>query len=168
MADDHTSEPERRLAERLRREAEASRPAFSDALHLRFVEAIGRHAAQTRVERPAARPWRPAYAGVAACVAAACLVVATLVVLRRAETPGPVPGTPTTTALAHPSPNPLAGLDALADVSNTAAADVGLLVDSTLARKQWAYLDHDARAATEMLLDNLPLKMLVGKEGIRD
>ena len=84
--------------------------------------------------------------------------------LRRAESPGPIPGAPTTTASAHPSPDPLAGLDALADVSNTAAADVGALVDATLARKQWAYLDHDARAATEMLLDNLPLKMLVAKE----
>ncbi|MCX7428334.1 MAG: hypothetical protein NTW96_22230, partial [Planctomycetia bacterium] len=77
----------------------------------------------------------------------------------------PISETPTTTALAHRSPDPLAGLDALADVSNLAATDVGALVDSTLARKQWAYLDHDARAATEMLLDNLPLKMLVAKEG---
>jgi hypothetical protein len=166
MADNRIGEQERELAERLRREAEASRPAFSEALHSRFVEAIREHAGQAGVERRVARPWRrPAYLGVVAACAAACLVVATLVVLRRAESPGLTSGTPTTTALAHPSPDPLAGLDALADVSNLAATDVGALVDSTLARKQWAYLDHDARAATEMLLDNLPLKMLVAKEG---
>ncbi|MCX7428530.1 MAG: hypothetical protein NTW96_23255, partial [Planctomycetia bacterium] len=143
MADNRIGEQERELAERLRREAEASRPAFSEALHSRFVEAIRERAAQTGVERPAGLlRRRPAYVGAVAACAAACLVVATLVVLRRAESPGPTPETPTTTALAHPSPDPLAGLDALADVSNTAATDVGALVDSTLARKQWAYLDH--------------------------
>jgi hypothetical protein len=45
----------------------------------------------------------------------------------------------------------------LTSVTSDAAEQLRLLVDSTLSRQQWAYLDHDVQVAARLLLEQLPL-----------
>lgn len=152
--------PEERLAARLRREADAARPAFSESLHARFLAAADR--SEPAAHPPPARPFASriaTYFGAVAC-AAAILVAAVL------WGPGLVapPADDGATALVKPSPDPIAGLGALAALGDETASDVGEFVNSTLARTKWAYLDRDAETAARMLADRLPLKMLVSKD----
>ncbi len=45
-------------------------------------------------------------------------------------------------------------------LADRAAAEIDALVDSTMVQQQWAYLDHDARLAAEVLLDQLPFDVM--------
>jgi hypothetical protein len=55
----------------------------------------------------------------------------------------------------EPELRPDEDLQSPTDVPGNPAVDIGLLVDSTLTDRRWAYLDHDARLAARMLLTQL-------------
>ena len=169
MVENVTPDDERHLAERLRREAAAERPAFSDELHRRIVEAVGAAKVQpgsSGRRRLGPRAWLSA-ALVASLAGAATVAVSRY--LDRDEPPGPAPRE---TAVVPPDPAPLPEapqpkrllppderprLDPLDAVAGGTAETVGGLVDATLTRSQWAYLDHDARVAADLVLSQLPL-----------
>ncbi len=144
---------ERGLADRLQAEAKATRPAFSDALHDRICQSL-KPQATPPARRASGR--RSVHARLSAAVVATLLVGAGLVASWLGKSPGP--GLP-----------PDAGGIASIDLQETAAdpdmitAPTGevaerlaLMVDEALTTSQWAYLDHDARVAVRLLLDQLP------------
>jgi hypothetical protein len=147
---------ERALAERLKGEAQASRPAFSEDLHARICGAV--RAGQAGPDRP-----RDALAGRArwayVALAAACLVGAAALAWRL-TTPAVSPANAPDTAKLPAGPSsPPTDLETLTGIPDRTAEHVGALVESTLANQQWAYLDHDARLAADMLLDQFPLEI---------
>jgi hypothetical protein len=170
--DDSITPREERLAELLRREAEAERPAFSEELHQRIVEAVASRAVpgQPRGE------WRsPPRARLAAAVAAGLLVAAMLLVALWAgrDPTGAVPpqgaamGPSGGEAATEPDALDPPGPDPLEMVAASPAATLGTQFDLTLAKSQWAYLDHDARFAAGLVLDQLPLDLgLSGEDEI--
>jgi hypothetical protein len=160
------------LADRLRREALASRPEFSAELHARLCRAIEKHQAESVAIEP--RPARvgPATRWAVAALAACCLLAAAVVVWQTAARPGggsgqepgelagvkepaSQPNMPDTVAIAA-TVDPLAGLEDMTDAAGRAADELGSLVDSAVATQRWAYLDHDARQAMETLAARLP------------
>ena len=150
-----TPDDEKILADRLKREAQASRPQFSELLHARICRAIGQSKLQT-ARRPAAVqwPWRWAYAAIAATL----LVGVSLVAWRLSTAPGPSPRPPVEDLARDDSARPLRELPRLDEVDRT-VTQVGSLVDSTLTTQQWAYLDHDARLVAELLIDQFPFDL---------
>ncbi len=161
MVDEPGNILEEALRDRLRREAESKRPAFSESLHAKIMAAV--EASEPTAQVPPAR--RPtgrfaAYAAAAAACAAAVLVA----VSWREPDARPVAAPGHATARSEPVPDPIAGLNALAKLGGETASDVGELVNTTLGRTKWAYLDRDAETAARLLADRLPLEMLIGKE----
>ncbi len=170
MVERLSPENERRLADRLRREAEDRRPEFSESLHQRIVEATTWHKVQPR---PAAfgRPELRAWLGAALAVGIA--VVATVGVWQYVHREAPQALQPRETAVLPPGEvaEPETGhdvppvdveqspLDPLDAVAGGTAETVGNLVDATLRKSQWAYLDHDARLAADLMLAQLPLDL---------
>lgn len=137
---------EERLAARLKLEAQATRPAFSEALHARICQALDD--SEPPVPRRRLRwRWRDHWALVA--IAATLLVGVSLAVWWSRKGPGPTE-VPSEVAVA-------AGPDMITGPTVRAAEDVGMLVDSTFSEGQWAYLDHDAQVAVRLLMDQLPL-----------
>jgi anti-sigma factor RsiW len=143
------------LAGRLKREAEALRPAFSEELHTRICRAVRQSGA--RPDRPApVRSWsrRLVYAALAATL----LISASLIALRLSRLELAPPGPRGVAPRIASTTDPLAGVEALIDVTDDAAEQV-MLVDSTLIDRQWAYLDHDVRMAAGLLIDQLRLDL---------
>lgn len=165
MTEPISPDDEKALADCLKREAEASRPAFSEGLHARIRQEVA-HGELHSWRRPAARPlgrrWISA-AVAATCVVSASLVAWQLVAWHLSTRSVPEPGPPEVTALVSEPADPLAGLSAIADVTDR-AEHVGMLVYSSLTTQQWAYLDHDARIATRMLIDQWPLEIAMTGE----
>jgi len=150
------------LADRLKHEAEASRPAFSEALHGRIVEAIRQ--CESQPPSAAARSWwrQPRLLAVAAAV---CLAITSLAVWRLAVRSGPGPEPTDETAEVPPVPDdPVPALDALVETPDGTARRVGAILDGELTDRRWAYLDQDARLAAELLMDQLPLDLLASNE----
>ena len=149
---------ERVLADRLRREAEASRPAFSEELHERIClvtnqgDAPSRsETASPRPEIPSPRPDRRLWLTAAATLllAGASLLAWQLNINSDTQVSNPNTPAPVTPNDDGPMDQDLAGFSEITD--STAAG--ALLVDSILTTEGWAYLDHDARVATELVLN---------------
>jgi hypothetical protein len=150
-------EDETALAQRLRGEAHASRPEFSEQLHARICAAIRMHRPRSQAPRKTSltlRRWACA-AATAAC--AAGVVLAAGRAFWRADPRHDL----TDRAVAAVEPSAPPDLEALA--SGTAQR-WGALVDAAWTTSQWAYLDHDARLAANLLLDQLPLELAASKE----
>ncbi len=150
---------ERGLAERLRREAEASHPAFSEELHQRICLVVE----QGDLPSPPRERTSPIGRRLWTSVAATLLLVGSVLLgwqlknLEVAQPEMPQPeGVENDTSLAMVS----AELGGLSDVTNR-TTDGALRMDSALTTKGWAHLDHDARLATELVLNQFPLDMLV-------
>jgi len=157
------NDEERRLAERLKREAQATRPAFSEALHTRICQSLRqgevpvrrrgtvgwhwRHASGTRWLRSG---WWPV------AIAATLLLGVSLVGWWLGRPPGPGPGPSELVVVPAGSPDPVADPGMITGPTARTAEQVGVLVDSTVSAGQWAYLDHDARVAFRLLMDQLP------------
>jgi len=155
-------EEEKTLADRLRREARATCPAFSETLHAQIVRAVRQQGAQSR--RPPGKSWWQRRWAVAVA-AAACLAITSLAVWRLAVWETPIPDPVEGTALVPSTPDDSApALDALVELPDGTAEGLGSAIDSALADQRWAYLDHDARIAAGLLLDQLPLDMLAAHD----
>lgn len=150
-SDPHSDEP---WAEPLRREAAAHRPAFSEERHARILEALKplRRERRSRIG-PAGRR---RLAGLLAL--AALVLVAVWGAWWQA-------GRSSSLAVRPPRPrgveagNGLAELQAMARAPDRTAEQLDVLVESTRSRR-WAYLDHDARVATQLLMEQIPFDML--------
>jgi hypothetical protein len=148
------------LADRLRREAEASRPAFSEELYERICLVVKLddglsppETASPRSETASPRPNRRLWLSVAATL----LLAGTSLLAWQLNNPNtPVTLPPIDNNSIASIPQDLDGISEITD--NTAAG--ALLVDSALTTEGWAYLDHDARVATELILNQLPLDAL--------
>lgn len=154
------------LADRLKLEAEASRPAFSETLHARIVQTIEQAIEECETQPPPPRGrswWRESW--LLAVAAAVCLVITSLAVWRLAVWSGPRPDPIGGTAEVPSSPDDsVPALDALVEMPDGTARRVGTYVDLELRDRRWAYLDHDARIAAELLMDQLPLDLLASND----
>ena len=163
------NDQKQRLARRLKREARATRPAFSAALHARICRAIEQEGAAR--PRRSALPRMPRRRLLAA--AAAALVVGAALLASWWSRPEPRRPTPVAKPSAPQTPSEEPGA-ALADVPqelSEAVADpgtitgptgqiarhFGLLADKAVSEGQWAYLDHDLGVALRLLADQFPL-----------
>lgn len=161
MLESRSSDGEKRLADRLKREASATRPAFSENLHARICQALQRCEAPASLRpkrRRLPRRW------VLVAVAATLLVSACLAAWRLFRPPGPA-WRPIDTDIVvvdvpdpagDPDVSPVVDPEMITGPAGDAAEQVVMLVDSTLSTGQWAYLDHDARVAVELLVGQLP------------
>jgi hypothetical protein len=155
------------IADRLRREAKETRPEFSESLHMRICRAV-EQSEMAEPPRPVALPYL-SRGGITAAVAAT-LAVGVLYLVWQGNSPSglfspsgsvPKPGEIVSSAgqekaVVNPDPRPNEALSSPIDVPGNPAVEIGLLVDSTLTNRRWAYLDHDVQLATRMLLDQLP------------
>jgi hypothetical protein len=149
------------IADRLRHEAKDTRPAFSESLHVRICRAV-EQSEMAEPPRPVALPYS-SRGGITAAVAAT-LAVGVLYLVWQGNSPSgsvPKPGEIVSSAgqekaVVNPEPRPDEALPSSTDVPGNPAVEIGLLVDSTLTNRRWAYLDHDLQLATRMLLDQLP------------
>ena len=155
MVNSITLEEEKNLADHLRREAETTRPEFSETLHGRILRTLEDRKSPARQHGQASWPRRRwAYAAVAATL----LIGASLLAWRLSTTTGPGPGPAEEIATGDDPAGPPAVLPAMVDVAGMAdgtTQQVGTLA-SVLTTEQWAYLDHDARVAMDLLIDQLP------------
>jgi hypothetical protein len=148
------NDEERRLADRLKREAQATRPAFSEALHVRICEALKQCEAPVRqgiVTWWLRTGWWPV------AIAATLLVSVSLVAWWLGRPPGPEARSREVVTIPIESPDPVADPGMITGPTARTAEHVGMLVDSTVSAGQWAYLDHDARVAFRLLMDQLAL-----------
>jgi hypothetical protein len=90
-------------------------------------------------------------------IAATLLVGVSLVAWWLGRPAGPGPGPREVVMIPAELPDPGTDPDMITGATARTAEHVGLLVDSTVSAGQWAYLDHDARVAFRMLMDQLPL-----------
>lgn len=158
---------ERLLAERLRREAFASRPEFSEALHARLCQAV--EASRSVTPSPAARPLDPRsratpwsmILALAACFLAMSLVgwqvyrwdqQAGLAGVNRPDLKSPGEPAP---SLAQASSEPV-NLHPVAGLAEGMSASLPALMDSALTGQRWAYLDHDAQLTMELFKQRFP------------
>jgi len=156
MVDCDSENPRKALAERLKHEAEVTRPAFSEALHARICRAVGQCELR-ELPQPSApllrRPW------VWSAIAVTLLLGALLLVWKTRVPTGPTPEPIGVARRTEREPEPAEEAELPTDVIVDVPVDVGVLVDSTLANRRWAYLDHDARLAAQVLIAQLPLDM---------
>jgi hypothetical protein len=163
---------EQSLADRLRREASADRPEFSEGLHRRMCAAMEMHPAEAaalvqRADR------RRRFRLVSAAAAAAALVVAMLVtwqtffVGRGIEPVAKVP-VPTAAPDRESAPGSRAGvppddrdLAAIGELAEEASQQIVVLMEQTAEWPQFARLDYGATRAFRELSDRVPLDALV-------
>lgn len=164
------------LARQLREEALEERPEFSDSLHERLSQAVRAAAEQTQSKRRPAgkmpsRRWSLGFA------TAAAILIAALLVWQVVKQPG---ASAPQENVVHNRPLPSAGegdpnaaasvgeLLAAMDLAHDAAAEFDAMADEVFAAHAWAYLDHDARLALDMIVDQIPLDALVDPAGSED
>jgi hypothetical protein len=71
------------------------------------------------------------------------------------DVPDPA-GDPDVNPAVDPDVGPVVDPEMITGPAGEAAEQVVMLVDATLTTGQWAYLDHDARVAVDMLVGQLP------------
>lgn len=164
MAEQITREENRALAEALKREAEAMRPEFSEGLHERICVALRQ--SQARAAPLLVASWR-GRRWISAAVAAVCVIGVSLAAwqLIGPSAPVPVPVVPVVEEAKLPeASDPLEGWSEATVEPRRTVQLVGLMVDSNLTVNQWASLNHDARLATRMLIDQLPFDVTGARE----
>lgn len=137
-----------RLADALRREAQTTRPAFSESLHARIRQAVSAERTIVAPQR-AAMPWRQHWTSLAA--AAAAVLVAVSLSAWWLNRPSQFEPKLTRTTPSQPD------VTEFASITGLAAEQLGQLVDSTLMQQQWGYLDHDAQLAAQLFMELLPV-----------
>lgn len=154
------------IRERLRREAFASRPEFSEALHQRIIRSVGERFAEGvavgRSNTAASRRWR----GLMTVLTAACVLAAVAISwqfgqhLMRPDDRSLLPndGLATSSFVSNGKIEDLPPINVLTDHAMTSLD--GLLASSGFALPS-TQLAHDARLAADSLLQRLPLDMEV-------
>ena len=147
------------LRRQLLREAEVTRPAFSETLHEQIWRAVEESKATVAVAEPhgTSARWRLRWA--TAVAIAASLLVGVLV--WQAVEEKTIPGSSVTVVKAPvpAEPAPDTDLDRVAELTGGATEKVDTWLDSALASQRWAYLDHDAQAALDALASCLPFSL---------
>lgn len=149
MSSRYSLPKENELSCRMRQEALASRPEFSEGLHVRLWHALERDAIQRVLShRRFAASHRAPYwlAGVAAI--AASVLCATVIGWR----PRDVDLRPQAAAGGAAETH----VDIVAGLANDVSDRMSLLVDYAVTSRKWAYLDHDAQVALELLREQFP------------
>ena len=161
----NSSGEEQVLADRLRREAAACRPEFSETLHRQLCRTVRRCDATQSVADPISASPRLLRYWIPTTIAAAGVLIATVVAWQtlrddrttnRVMNPsladaGVAVGPPTTAA---PTPTEL---EMVGDLAARTTEQIGILVESTVTQRHWAFLDQNARLALEALNDRVPL-----------
>ncbi len=158
MAKNTARQREASLAERLKAEAGASRPEFSQSLHERICKAALR--SETRAT-PLPKAMRLGRRRVHAVVAATTIVILTVAAwwATHPQQPGLDPDVQKIVVKQPQQPeSPLDAVDPLRGLNNLVGVpgDLDSLVASTITAQRWAYLDEDARTAARLLIDQLP------------
>ncbi len=148
------TEDERELANRLKREARATEPAFSEALHARICRAVRDSGPPVR-RRPPTFPWRHRWLLLAA--AATVVLGASWIASWLSRPSGSAVRSPEAEVALVGTGDPAVEAEMITGPTAELAGQFGMLVDSTLETGRWAYLDHDARVAARFLMDQLPL-----------
>jgi hypothetical protein len=160
MSDRNLQSAQARLAQCARTDARRLTPGFSDCLHARVTRAIAAtelpalRIHRAAGNRPAVRHW---IAPLVMAAAVALLVVPTMLPTqkpfeRAIVQPASEPIDPPAAPDAH---KPQLAVYSTAHEVNTQVQDV---VETAMAREQFAGLDHDVRAATQFLVDQVPLR----------
>jgi hypothetical protein len=137
------------LGHALRAEADGGRPEFSDTLHARVMESLPSGPVVRQPEYLIERRRRMWLSGL---IAAAAAVLVAVIAWQAGYFARMSPEHPETAN--EPTLDPAKVLTASPDGSK-----VGLMVDNTLTKSQWAYLDHDAKVAANLLMDQLPFHL---------
>ena len=154
------------LGERLRREAMASRPEFSDDLHARLCLAIG-HVDVRPTPTPAAADRAPRGLLAVAVVVALCMASA---IAWRSIQWSPAASDEDSSMIAdrgsqerkdEPGPlvDPLTGIATFSQFADQATEQLDVLVASAVQKQQWADLDHDAQLMWESIAAQLPFEV---------
>ncbi len=145
----------RRLAERLHREAIESRPAFSESLHRRIVKTINASSSEMPQNMPAPalrRDWhrRPTVAAAVACLLLGVVAIGWwMAALAERQN-----ALDTERRIAQSQASQLFTLDEMTD---RAAAGLDGVVASVTLTREADHLKHDARLAAHSLLERLPV-----------
>ena len=143
--------PDDALGRALRAAARDDRPAFSESLHARIVAALPANSPR------ASRGWSASsrFRQWSVAALAGSLLVAFGLVAWQSMTPEP-----TTPLVAED----VTAFDPVTMIARTDGAEVGLMLDQTLVRSQWAYLDHDAKIAANLLIEQLPFRVAASEQ----
>jgi len=169
----NSSGEEQALADRLRREAAACRPEFSESLHRQFCRAVRRcEATKASADPVPASGWLLRH-GIAAAIATVGVLAATVIAWqamtdddapRHAVNPSlagsvaPIhPPTPSAPEVAHGAIDTPTELEMVGALADRATEEIGILVESTVTERHWAYLDQNAKLAFEALNNRVPL-----------
>ena len=151
-----SSPEEASLADRLRREALAARPEFSESLHQRLCRAVRARQAEgaVRTQRPGQRGGRRLFPAAAAAVllAAALVTWGAFFAGRGTQLAGKISAPPQ--AARPPGDRDLAAIGELAEEANEQIAD---LLEQTAEWPQLARLDYWTSRAFSELRDRVPL-----------
>ena len=149
---------------RLRQEAFDGREGFSEAIHQRLCEAIRKcNVAPTPVLDEPMRIRRPPYRLLVLATAASLTVAAATVWWaiqgdRESRLQGDLPAVvEVPTVSQEPLPQP-AEVPPGPAANYPAPGEIVSLVDSTVTSSQWAYLDHDARVAWNLVAEVVLLR----------
>ncbi|MFH1264749.1 MAG: hypothetical protein ABIK89_03435 [Planctomycetota bacterium] len=161
------------MADRLRREAAACRPGFSESLHRQVCRAVRRcEATKASADSVPASGWLLRH-GVATAIVTVGVLAATVIAWqamtddgapRRAVNPSlagsvaPVrPPTLSTPEGAHVATDTPTELEMVGALAGRATEEIGILVESTVTERHWTYLDQNAKLAFEALNNRVPL-----------
>ncbi len=154
------------LAERLQREASASRPAFSEALHERICDALKQPQLRPALPRAGAW-WQAPWISAAAAAAAVCVVGVTLAVFFANRPPATEP-TPIVVEAPKPDPeptvDPIKELGVVTAPPRDAVVGMGSMLVMNTTTGEYAKLKHDAGVAKRMLIDSLPFDLAPNDE----
>lgn len=147
-----SSNDEKKLAEILKREAQETRPAFSESLHQRICDGIESEEPLTERFAPPAH-WRRLAPVLA--VAATVVISASAVVWWLSRPSAVLPElaeAPVETETVDEAPD----FAVMANATDDTVEQLSLLVETTLTDPQWAYLDHDLQLAVRLLMEQFP------------
>jgi hypothetical protein len=164
MTEQHSSPDEKLLAERLRGEALASRPEFSETLHERINRAVREQAAQQATSLPRRRV--PGASMVRLVVSVASVLVVGVVLVWHYWSGKPINSVPVEQLAGNTAASATsdAGLVMLGSLMQEATTQLDSYVETAIVARRWAYLDEDARLTMEMLTTRFPFDALASAD----
>jgi len=168
-----SSGEEQVLAERLRHEAVAGRPEFSETLHRQLCLAIRRCRTAGSAADPVPVPGRQLRYVMATAIAAVGLLAATVIAWQATRDDGMPPRAVHPSLAGHDTPvrppdvsdpegphvvaDTPTELEMVGELADLATEEIAILVASTVTEWQWGYLDQNAKLAFDALNNRVPL-----------